>query len=296
MRYLIKVPATSANIGPGFDTLAIAWNLFLKITVDTNTEGRKIFNRNREEIQKNDLFIQSLEYTLKYFQIEKTSFIIELVSDIPIGKGLGSSAAAIVGGICTGEIIAGKTLSNYEKLKLALNFEKHIDNLSACIDGGVVICMNNNKELIYEKLPIDYDLWGLIYIPPYNLPTEKARKILPKKYDKEKIVFNLQKLSFLLTGLLKKDERLLNLGLDDCIHQPYRFRLIKEFTIIYEEMKNLNKKLVLSGAGPSLLSLFFSYEEALETLDKLKNNLREKVNGEFIILKINYQGPIIKKL
>lgn len=296
MKYLIKVPASSANIGPGFDTLGISWELFLNIYLDTGAKNKEIKNKNKGEIQKNDLFLRSLNYSLEYFKKEDALYSIELSSDIPIGKGLGSSAAAILGGIYTAEIIANKRLNNYERLNLALNFEKHIDNLSACLEGGVVICSKNENELVYEKLPINYDFWGLLYIPSYSLSTEKARKILPSKYNREDVVFNLQKLSLLLIGLIKKNEELINKGLEDKIHQPYRFELIKEYQIIKEELNKYNKKIVLSGAGPSLLSLFFYYEEALEILGKLENNLKEKINGKFEILKVNYKGVIIEKI
>lgn len=296
MRYLIKVPASSANIGPGFDTLGIAWELFLNIYIDTEIKEKEIKNKNKNDIQKNDLFIRSLNYTLEYLQEKEATFSIELSSDIPIGKGLGSSAAAIIGGIYAAEIISNKRLNNFERLNIAVNFENHIDNLSACLEGGIVICSKNNDGLIYERLPVNYDIWGLLYVPPYSIPTEKARKILPQKYSKEDIVFNLQKLCTLLLGFIKKDEKLINIGLDDRIHQPYRFKLIKEYQLIKEELQKYNKKIVLSGAGPSLLSLFFYYEEALEILKKVENNLKEKINGEFKILKINYKGVIVEKI
>lgn len=291
MRYLIKVPATSANLGPGFDTIGICWDLYLRIDIELNSLEKKILNNNKEEIKKNDLFLQSLYYTLDYLRFkEDLKYTIKIDSEIPIGKGLGSSAAAILGGISTAEIIANKKLEKFEKLKIALNFENHIDNLSACLEGGVVICLKNENEVFFSKLPIYSNIYGVIFIPKYTLSTESARKILPQNYPKEDVIFNLQKLSFLITGLIKGDEALMDIGMDDKVHQPYRFKLIKEYNTLKEELDKFNKKLVLSGAGPSLITLTFSYEKALEILKNLENNLKNKIDGKFMVLKVNNEG------
>lgn len=297
MRYQIKVPATSANLGAGFDTIGICWNLYLKIDLELNSLEKKILNNNKEEIKKNDLFLQSLHYTLDYLRFkEDLKYTIKIDSDIPIGKGLGSSAAAILGGISTAEIIANKKLEKLEKIKIALNFENHIDNLSACLEGGVVICLKNENEIFFSKLPIYSNIYGVIFIPQYTLSTESARKILPQNYPKEDVIFNLQKLSFLITGLIKGDEALMDIGMDDKIHQPYRFKLIKEYNTLKEELNKFNKKLVLSGAGPSLITLTFSYEKALEILKNLENNLKNKIDGKFMVLKVNNEGIKIENL
>ncbi|ACI18915.1 homoserine kinase [Dictyoglomus thermophilum] len=297
MKYLIKVPATSANLGPGFDTLGICWDLFLKIYVDLNSNEKVVINKNKQEIKKNDLFIQALNYTLEYLNIPNKFYKIELDSEIPIGKGLGSSAAAILGGISTAEIISTKKVDKIEKIKIALNFENHIDNLSACLEGGVVTCLKNENELSFTRLPIKCDIYGVIYIPTYTIATESARKILPLNYPKEDVIFNLQKLSFLITGLVKGDEDLIDMGMEDKIHQPYRFNLIKEYTLISELLNGkFKKKVVLSGAGPSLLTITLSYQKALEILKNLENNLRNEIEGTFRILKLNNKGIEIESL
>ncbi|HOJ92224.1 MAG TPA: homoserine kinase [Dictyoglomaceae bacterium] len=294
MNYCVKVPATSANLGPGFDTLGIAWDLFLKIVIRTNVEGEKIINDNI--FSMHNLFSQSFNLTLEYLKEKPKNYRIEVSSDIPVGKGLGSSAAAILGGVFSAEIVTGKNLSKEEKIELALSLEGHLDNLSAALEGGITICTKNEETIFIKKIPINGEILGVIYIPNYQFPTTEARKVLPTVYPREKVVYNLQKLSFLLIGLIEREEKILNLGLDDAIHEPYRCPLVKEYTLISEELKKWNKKVVLSGAGPSLLSIFFNREEALEIFEKLKNNLKNKVEGDFKILNINHQGVKIERI
>jgi len=294
--YHIKVPATSANIGPGFDSIGIAWNLYLHIYIkkdESHKDDIRIINKNKIN---NDLFIKAFNETINYINKKPSNYIIELWSEIPIGKGLGSSASAIVGGIYTAEIITNTYLNLHEKLNIALKFENHLDNISAAINGGINICLKNEKEIYISKLPINYDFWGLLYIPDYYLSTQEARSILPHYYKREDVVFNLQKFGILISGLFQKDEKLVKMGLDDKIHQPYRFELIKEYPLLSKEVEKHGKKIVLSGSGPSLLVLLFNEQEALEILEKLENNLKEALKGEFKLLKIEHNGITLEKL
>ena len=296
MIYHIKVPATSANIGPGFDSIGIAWNLYLHIYIkkdEPHKDDIRIINKNKIN---NDLFIKAFNETINYINKKPSNYIIELWSEIPIGKGLGSSASAIVGGIYTAEIITNTYLNLHEKLNIALKFENHLDNISAAINGGINICLKNEKEIYISKLPINYDFWGLLYIPDYYLSTQEARSILPHNYKREDVVFNLQKFGILISGLFQKDEKLVKMGLDDKIHQPYRFELIKEYPLLSKEVEKHGKKIVLSGSGPSLLVLLFNEQEALEILEKLENNLKEALKGEFKLLKIEHNGITLEKL
>uniref|UniRef100_A0A7C3RMF8 Homoserine kinase n=1 Tax=Dictyoglomus thermophilum TaxID=14 RepID=A0A7C3RMF8_DICTH len=296
MIYHIKVPATSANIGPGFDSIGIAWNLYLHIYIkkdESHKDDIRIINKNKIN---NDLFIKAFNETINYINKKPSNYIIELWSEIPIGKGLGSSASAIVGGIYTAEIITNTYLNLHEKLNIALKFENHLDNISAAINGGINICLKNEKEIYISKLPINYDFWGLLYIPDYYLSTQEARSILPHNYKREDVVFNLQKFGILISGLFQKDEKLVKMGLDDKIHQPYRFELIKEYPLLSKEVEKHGKKIVLSGSGPSLLVLLFNEQEALEILEKLENNLKEALKGEFKLLKIEHNGITLEKL
>jgi len=299
MRAKIKIPATSANLGPGFDTLAIAWNLFLEIYIDTENNGKTI-NYKGEDVDKlrkdDNLFIKSLTKTLNILQENPKNYFIEINSQIPIGKGLGSSSAVIWGGILSAEIISDKILPIDEKFKIAYSLEGHFDNLAGAFMGGLTLCTFENDTPRISKFPFPEDIYGIIFIPPYSFPTEKARSILPLVYPREKIVQNLQYLSFLLAGLLYKDEELIRLGLRDEIHQPYRFSLIPEVKFFYERvMRKGALGVVLSGAGPSLLALAF--KEKIKEIEKfLKHEIkREKINGKVMILEINKEGIKIEK-
>ncbi|PMQ02523.1 MAG: homoserine kinase [Dictyoglomus sp. NZ13-RE01] len=294
----IKIPATSANLGPGFDTLAIAWKLFLHIKIDPSYYGKEIiYNTKSQQIKEEDnLFLKALNRTLELIGYSPKNYLIELDSEIPIGKGLGSSATVIWGGIFSAEILAKKELSMHDRFKIAYSLENHLDNLSASYFGGLTICTmeNNNPKIV--KFPYPDELCGVIYIPPYSLPTEKARKLLPKLYERDKVVYNLQSLAFLLSGFLYKDENLLTLGIRDSIHQPYRFPLISEVNIIKKKINDLGGiGIVLSGAGPSLLT-FALKEKAIKIKSGLEEFIKkEGLKGEVLLLEICKEGIIIEK-
>lgn len=299
MKVKIKIPATSANLGPGFDTLSIAWKLFLEIFIDTSYPEKAITYRGEdsENLKKDDnLFIKSFTKTLNILGYNPKNYLIELNSQIPIGKGLGSSAAVIWGGIFSAEIIAGKNLPKEDKFKIALSLEGHLDNLASAFNGGLTICTVENGVPYIASFPYPDELCGVIFIPTYSLPTEKSRNLLPKMYPREKIVQNLQSLSFLLTGFLYKDEGLIKLGLRDYLHQPYRFPLIPEVKFFSEKARQKGALgIVLSGAGPSLLA--FSFKDKAENLKEfLEQELKkEKISGKIMILEICKEGIIIEK-
>lgn len=300
MRVKIKIPATSANLGPGFDTLSIAWNLFLELFIDTDYFEEKIIYKGEdvERLNKNDnLFLKAFSKTLEILKHEPKNYLIQLNSQIPIGKGLGSSAAVIWGGIYSAEIISGKSLSKEEKFKLALSLEGHFDNLAGAYNGGLTICNIENGIPHLTSFPYPEDLCGIIFIPSYSLSTEESRNILPKKYLREDIVKNLQNLSFLLAGFFYKDENLIRLGLKDNLHQPYRFSLIPESKFFLNTaFKNGALGVVLSGAGPSLL--IFTFKDKAKFI---KNSIEEEIKGEkilgkILILDICRKGIIIEKI
>ncbi|MCS7201611.1 MAG: homoserine kinase [Dictyoglomus sp.] len=300
MKVKIKIPATSANLGPGFDTLAIAWNLFLEIYVDTEYFEKRIIYLG-EDIEKldknNNLFLKTLSKTFKILGFEPNNYLIQLNSQIPIGKGLGSSAAVIWGGIYSAEIISGKSLSKEEKFKLAFSLEGHFDNLAGAYNGGLTICNIENGMLNISSFPYPEDLCGLIFIPSYSLSTDKSRSILPKLYSREDIVKNLQSLAFLLAGFVYKDEKLIKLGLKDYLHQPYRFPLIPESKFFLNKaIKEETLGVVLSGAGPSLLILVF--RDKAESMKKFfeEELNRERIDGKILILDICDKGIILEKI
>lgn len=295
----IKVPGTSANIGPGYDTLGLALNIFNEITVEKKESGIEILwdipNPNIP-LEENLVYV-ALMHTLKKYKKEHLGCTIRMTKvDVPISRGLGSSAAAIVCGIYAAHYLMDYALSTKEIVSIATELEGHPDNVAPAILGNMVISVMADSKVIYSTIDFPEDIIFNVLIPNFKLSTEKARSVLPKEYKVADCIFNASRLALLLNFLRDRDYENLRICLEDKLHQPYRFSLINNSLDIFEESKKLGALgEFISGAGPTLISWSTKdNKEYQEKLTKFLDTLKDK--WELKDLTINKSGTIIEEV
>ena len=254
----VKVPATSANMGPGFDCLGMALDIWNSVTVEVGSAGFVIRGEGEKELQPGPSNLIYRSFRLPFVesgrQVPKVSITCE--NEIPLGRGLGSSSAAVVGGLVAANEISGRPLDPEELLALAARTEGHPDNVSAALLGGCQIVVWDGSSLVTSAVPVPEDLLAVVFIPDTPMPTKQARSLLPAKIPREDAVYNIGRMGMLVRALATGDFTQLAVASDDRLHQPAR-------QTIFPAMKNIFRAALaagalgvfLSGAGSSVLAL-----------------------------------------
>ncbi len=309
MKVSVKVPATIANLGPGFDSFGLALPLYNVISVEETVlpgSGIQINIINEKNNNENDLADISTDKTnIVYKAIELLyNFIgqipnelkITIKTQIPISRGLGSSASVIVGGLIAANELLGKPADEKVLMSIATEIEGHPDNITPAFKGGITISSwEEDGSIIYRKLPWN-DEWKLmVCVPDYELNTEISRSVLPKEVPLKDAVFNLKKSAMLIDALYNKDEELLKASLFDKLHQPYREKLVPGLVEIMNNLKHVNGVVgtVLCGAGPSILIIYngIGVSEIKETVVNSWNYFNVETN--FFNLPIEKEGAVL---
>ena len=245
-----KVPATSANLGIGFDCLGIALSLYDYFEIEES--DKFILNGFIDNNVKDNLFVKAYKKACRYKKDKASPLKVNLKADVPISRGLGSSSCMIVGGIFAYNILHNNCLSKKEILELATAIEGHPDNVAPCIYGGLCVSSDNKTTLLKVSNKWHFGIW----IPSYEVKTSEARKVLPTTYSREDVVSNV-------ANAIKGIKALETFDLDnisslnkDKIHEPYRKALIKDFKK-YEKLAYQNgaKAFLISGSGSTCLSI-----------------------------------------
>lgn len=261
----IKVPATSANLGSGFDALGLAINRYNTFTF------RSGFGSTDEDS------LVHLAYNKVFERLGQDPEPVEIViqSDIPMARGLGSSAACIVGGVMGANESLGCPLTKEELLKIATEIESHPDNIAPALYGGMVVSVMEDGEVYFSKVPVKNEYNYIVLVPDFHLSTKKAREALPKVIPYSDGVFNVGRATLLLAALTTGQDELIKIGLKDKLHQPYRGDLIPGFSHITETLGEFGiLGCYLSGAGPSIMCIV--KKEDKETQQKINQFMQEK--------------------
>lgn len=255
--YKIVVPATSANLGPGFDSIGVALDLYNVIEVEETTSGLHIkTNLMKVPTDENNLIYRSMKAVFNKVGYKEKGLRIIQTTEIPITRGLGSSSACIVGGILAANQIIGNKLTLEEMAVLAAKLEGHPDNTTAALMGGLVVSAFEGDELRYVKLDLPENLRFAAFIPNFTLPTIKARMVLPEKVDHRDAVFNSGRAALLIASLVTGNLKNLSWAFQDRLHQPYRKQFIPDMDRIFDiSMKKGAQGCYLSGAGPTLIAV-----------------------------------------
>jgi homoserine kinase len=261
----LKVPASIANLGPGFDTLAVAVQLYLTLRVRVKGDGR-----GELKFDFRDCVLQGENYIDRAFSFlarqragTLPSLDVEVQSDIPMRSGLGSSAAATVAGIRLYDAVAGP-LSPNEMLNAASALEGHPDNVAAALLGGLTSsCELPDGSSVAVQFPWPRSLRLAILVPDHQLSTPLARQVLPSHYERDDAVHNLQRIVLLLSSLQNEEYSLLREALQDRLHQPYRKSLVPglEELLLLEHPDLLG--VCLAGAGPSIVAFTTKNSESI---------------------------------
>lgn len=288
--FQIKVPASSANIGPGFDSAGIAVKRFLTLNVLPSKEWAFIHESSclpKVDRYEDHYIYQIAVKTANALNTKLPEASVRVTSEIPLARGLGSSASAIIAGIELANQLCQLQLTDEEKLKFACEIEGHPDNVAAALFGGLIVAVQTEDAIDYVKLP-KLDLELVMYIPDFELKTEDARKVLPDSYKRDEATKASAISNLMLTAFLKGDYPLAGKMMErDRFHEPYRAQLIPNFSEIKEKAKSLGAySTVISGAGPTTIS-FVPIGTSEEIADKMQKVLP---NYEVVALSIDENG------
>lgn len=262
----VEVPATTANLGPGFDCLGLALQLHNTFEVRLNSPfAIEVTGESADSLPKSDdnVVIRSMRTAIETAGralSDFPSFALHLDNQIPVSSGLGSSASAIVGGLLLGNALVehfypGASLTRECILDLATDIEGHPDNVAPALMGGAVLAFHDKVGLRTTSIPIPSDLRFVAATPDFALSTEMARGVLPKDYPRSDVIENVSQCARLILALTKPDLDLLRGGLVDKIHEPYRKPLVAGADEVeHAAMTTGAFAVTLSGAGPTLLA------------------------------------------
>ncbi|MDD3852330.1 MAG: homoserine kinase [Syntrophomonadaceae bacterium] len=254
----VKVPATSANLGPGFDTLGIALNAYLEVKLKLYENDKIIYHgEGQETISLNikDNYVYKAIRLLFEKAGQNSGVHLEINNNIPVGKGLGSSAAAIVAGFFAANELIDNSFTAEELVNWAVQLEGHADNIIPAVYGGLTTAMIYGDQVYYQKITLPEELQIIVVVPDFNLPTEKSRSVLPAQLNLTDTVSNLQRACFLLASIFNGDLTHINKAMDDMIYQPLRKQFVPGFDEVLTAAKsNGAVGTALSGAGPSIIA------------------------------------------
>ncbi len=254
----IQVPGSTANLGPGFDSVGAALNLYLNLRVTTQDQWEFIHigpNTPPDTTVEDHLIYKIAHQVAQSFNKLLPPCKVEMTSELPLARGLGSSAAAIVAAIELANQVCDLQLTLQQKITIASQLEGHPDNATASILGGITISTMNNGEA--DTIAIhDVDVNLVVIIPPYELKTADARSVLPENFTRSYAVAASSKANMLVASLLSKNFEKVGFYMEqDLFHEPFRAELVADFQFIKHKAKQFGAYgTALSGAGPTMIS------------------------------------------
>ncbi len=296
----IIVPGTTANLGVGFDCLGAALTIYNEFQFSL-AEGKHDLNitvqgeeADRVATDNSNLVYQSF---LKFYQhLDRVPPTVEIVIKlgVPLARGLGSSATAIVAGLLGANQLAGNPLSDEEIRDLAIAIEGHPDNVVPALLGNCQLSVGETGNWQICEIPWHQDIIPVVAIPNFELSTQEARSVLPTNYSRSDSIFNISRMGLLLRGLATNNQAWLSMALEDKLHQPYRQELIRG----YDKLKATAIAagaygMVISGAGPTLLALCDRGKENAVVSAMSEAWLQEGVNAKVLSLALENQGTVV---
>jgi len=263
----IQVPATTANIGPGYDSFGMALTYYNFVEAEIGERAKEttltIVGEGADRLAKNsaNLLARSVSAAAETAGCADVFFKLRAENNIPLSRGMGSSSAAIVGGIFAANLLLGEPLSKHEMLKLATRIEGHADNVAPALFGGFTIVTMEKGQPHLRKIEVPDGLYIVLAVPDFTLSTKRVRAIMPPKVSLSDAVYNTGHAALLTAALAAGDWQDFGRALCDRLHQPYRFPLIPGAEQVAEAARTAGALgCVISGSGPTMIA--FSAEQA----------------------------------
>jgi homoserine kinase len=260
-RITIRVPASTANLGSGFDVLGLALGLYNTIEMETTSRGVEVTveGEGAERLQgegKRSLVVRAAEAAFVHLGVTPPGLKVHLKNEIPLKRGLGSSGTACLGGIIGAAELTGRPLSPQEILKLALPLEGHPDNITPSLVGGLTASCLSGGEVRYVRIPLPEAITVVAVIPEQQLSTAEARRALPRQVPFADAVHNVSRVALLVGAMVAGDLSLLDEATRDRLHQPYRAKLLPGMEEVLEVARRGGALAAfLSGAGSTVVAL-----------------------------------------
>jgi len=290
MKVSVKIPATVANLGCGFDCFGLALPIYNTVSIqETVLPGSgieiNIHNEDSDEstdnipTDKNNIVYQAIELLYNFIGQTPAELKIDINTGIPIARGLGSSASVVVGGLIAANELLGRPADKAVIASIATEIEGHPDNVIPSIYGGVNLSSwEDDGSVVFSQLPWNNDWKITVCIPDYELATDISRSVLPETVQLKDAIFNLRRTAMFVSALYTKDDNLLKLSLKDRLHQPYRTKLVPGLNAIIKNLKHTKGVIgcTLAGAGPAII--VFSDKESLGDIREIVTQTWDDIN------------------
>lgn len=297
MNVTVAVPASTANLGPGFDCLGLALGLYNRVTL-REWDGLRVTVRGEGAgtlpVDRSNPMVQAVCHLFDSVGYRPAGLWLEQENGIPVGAGLGSSAAAILGGLLAANALIGNPLQREEVLEMATRLEGHPDNAASALYGGLVLVIRDEGKLVVDKIAIP-EMHVVVVLPDYELPTVQARAALPRQVPMADAVFNSGRLAMLIRALESGDYERLGAAMEDRLHQPYRVPLIPGMADAFRAARAAGAAAAtLSGAGPGIVA--FAAENHASIAGAIVRTFAEEgLESRTWILPIDRTGSVVAK-
>jgi homoserine kinase len=296
--FVVSVPATSANLGPGFDVLGIALDIVNTVQVEPADEWAiAVLGEGSERIPTGDrnLMHRTITTAARRWGVQLPPARLVCTHTVPLARGLGSSSAAIVAGVMIASRLDGPRAED-EMLSIAAELEGHPDNVTPALLGGVQACAMADGRVLHVRVPLARPLSVALYVPDLPMPTREARQVIPRKVDIQDAVYNFGRIALLVGGLASGNFGALAAGTQDMIHQPPRMRLFPSMAVLFHAALEAGALGVyLSGAGSTIAALVDGDKTAAESVAQAMAEAatRDGVSGRPLVTSIREAGAEI---
>lgn len=298
---VIQVPATTANLGSGFDCIGTALSLYNQFEFNLSNNDKTTFQvmgdgADKISLREDNLLYQSFLHFYQHINLTPPTVDIKISINVPLARGLGSSATAIVAGLLAANYFSTQKLSQDDLINLAIAIEGHPDNVVPAFLGNCILSVGEDNKWYFVPITCNPDIKFIVAIPDFELSTEAARAVLPKQLNYADAIFNIAHLGLLIKGLETGKKEWLKEALKDKLHQPYRKSLIIGYDDIYEAViKSKGYGMVISGAGPTLLALSSSIY-ADNVINAMKNTWQNLgIKADVKCLNLDTKGAILEE-